>query len=306
MRSFNRRSVILDTDWWTDCDDCVALRLLLEADLKGVNINAFLEESPYSVELFMKSYGITDIPVAIDKEATFYNDPPKNSYQQKIIETFSDGEYKKSSCYEDSVKFYRRILSQSEEKIDIVSVGFQNSIARLLLSEADEISPLNGFELCKSKVGKLWAMAGKWDEDGGKEYNIANNVHSAESAKLVAEKFPCPVTYLGFEAGVSVITGGRDIIKNKNDALYISMEAHGSTEGRCSWDPMTAMMALYGDEEEAGYTPVFGEIEIDKEGRNYFKKNISSDRCYVVKKSDDDFYEEQINSIISVDIVLRK
>ena len=46
------RRFILDTDWWTDCDDAVALRLLCNAhknkeiDFIGININACM---PYSV-----------------------------------------------------------------------------------------------------------------------------------------------------------------------------------------------------------------------------------------------------------------
>ena len=39
------RHFILDTDWWTDCDDAVAIRLLCNAhwqkkvNLLGININ---------------------------------------------------------------------------------------------------------------------------------------------------------------------------------------------------------------------------------------------------------------------------
>jgi len=295
------RSVIFDTDWWTDCEDCVALRLLIDSELKGVNINAFLYESPQSVRLFLESYGVKNVPVAMDKSATYYNDPPRNSYQKKLIEKFSPDNSDSPDNYEDSVSFYRRILSSAEEKVDIVAVGFQNSIASLLMSEADDFSPLDGIELCRQKVNKLWAMAGKWDEEGGREYNIANNSHSAAAAKIVAEKFPCPITYLGFEAGVSVITGGKKVIGDENDALRLSMVAHGSHNGRNSWDPMTAMLFLHGDEEKAGYNKVYGDIIIDKDGRNYFKENKSSDRCFVVKKYQDSFYADEINSLISVD-----
>ncbi len=301
MGGVNKYPVIFDTDWWTDCDDCVALKLLINSDLKGVNINAFLSDSPYSVELFLQSYGVTDVPVAIDKNATYYKDAPKNSYQKKLIESFSAGEYKTADSYEDSVSFYRRVLSSSEEKVDIVAVGFQNSIAALLLSEGDDFSPLNGIDLCREKVHKLYAMAGKWDEQGGREYNIANNAHSAEAAKTVAEKFPCPITYLGFEVGLTVITGGTEVIGDEKEALSVAMKAHGSENGRNSWDPMTAMLYLHGDEESAGYKTVYGNVFIDNDGKNYFEENMSSDRCYVVKKHQDSFYENEINSCISVD-----
>ncbi len=298
MISSDNRSFILDTDWWTDCDDCVALRLLIESDLKGVNINAFLDISPYSAELFLKSYSVLNVPIAIDKKATYYNDPPKNSYQKKLIEKFSEGNFKGAECYEDSVSFYRRILSETDKKIDIISVGFQNSIADLLLSEPDGYSHLNGIELCREKVGKLWAMAGRWDKENAKEYNIANNSYSAKAAQIVAEKFPCPITYLGFEVGESVIIGGKNVISDENDALLVAMKAHGSPNGRDSWDPMTVMMAIHGDEEKASYTKVYGIPVIADDGTNRFIEDENSDRCYVVKKYPDSFYEEEINSQI--------
>ncbi len=297
-----KRTVIFDTDWWTDCDDCVALKLLLmseETELIGVNINAFMENSPYSVELFLTQYGRGNIPVSVDKNATDFKDAPRESYQEAIIHHFSDGNFKSSDNYETSVKFYRRLLASQNEKTDIIAVGFQNSIADLLLSEGDEFSPLSGVELCKEKVGKLWAMAGKWNENGGREYNVANGKRSIKAAEIISEKFPCPVTYLGFEVGESVVSGGSEVIGDESDVLWVSMNAHGSVKGRSSWDPMTALLAVIGDEEKAGYDKVYGKFTFDEEGRNYFVPDLLSDRCFVVKKYDDAYYSNKINERIS-------
>ena len=49
------RRFILGTDWWTDCDDCIAMQLLClahkngAAKLLGVGINACMEYSAASV-----------------------------------------------------------------------------------------------------------------------------------------------------------------------------------------------------------------------------------------------------------------
>ena len=169
------------------------------------------------------------------------------------------------------------------------------------MSEGDDFSPLNGIDLCKEKVGKLWAMAGRWCEEGQKEYNVANTSRSIRAAQIIAENFPCPVTYLGFDEGFSVITGGTEAIGDKNDALAIAMKAHGSENGRSSWDSMTALLAVIGDEEKAGYEKHCGIITFDSEGGSYFSSDTSSDRCYVTKKYDDSFYTEAINARISVD-----
>ena len=50
------RKIILGTDWWTDCDDIVALRVLTRAaknkdiDLIGIIINACMDFSAASVD----------------------------------------------------------------------------------------------------------------------------------------------------------------------------------------------------------------------------------------------------------------
>ena len=52
------RKFILDTDWWTDCDDAVAVRLLCnahvsgEVELLGININACMPYSIPSLDVF--------------------------------------------------------------------------------------------------------------------------------------------------------------------------------------------------------------------------------------------------------------
>ena len=62
------RNFILGTDWWTDCDDAVAIRILARAHkngdicLKGVGINACMEYSVKSLDAFLRSEGIEDIP----------------------------------------------------------------------------------------------------------------------------------------------------------------------------------------------------------------------------------------------------
>jgi len=55
------RNMILGTDWWTDCDDAVAVRLVCRAvkeqkiRLLGVGINACMEYSVASLKGFLAS-----------------------------------------------------------------------------------------------------------------------------------------------------------------------------------------------------------------------------------------------------------
>ncbi|MBQ8212977.1 MAG: hypothetical protein IJZ80_03125, partial [Clostridia bacterium] len=70
------RNFILGTDWWTDCDDAVALRLLArfvkekKINLLGIGINACMEYSVASLKGFLFANGLDRIPIGIDSDAT--------------------------------------------------------------------------------------------------------------------------------------------------------------------------------------------------------------------------------------------
>ena len=73
---------------------------------------------------------------------------------------------------------------------------------------------------------------------------------------------PVPITFLDFEVGFGVISGDK---LDHSDVLYRVLEDHGSATGRHSWDPMTVVLALIGDEEKAGYDTVVGYASVDPE-----------------------------------------
>ena len=63
---------------------------------------------------------------------------------------------------------------------------------------------------------------------------------------------------------------------------------------------MTALMALVGDEEKAGYATVTGTARLDeKSGRNYFEKNENGLHKYVKMKFSPDYYADMINAAIN-------
>ena len=289
------RKFIFGTDWWTDCDDLAALRLLLNAHKKGdirllgVGINACMEHSVSSVDGFINLDGVRDIPLGIDLEGTDF--AGTHLKYQRNLAPFSV-RYKKNEDAENAVKLYRRLLSESEEKAEIIEVGFLQVIAGLLESEPDEFSSLSGVELVREKVEKVWVMAGKWDEEGGKEHNFCNNARSVKGGQAFIELCPVSVTFLGFEVGVNIISGGH---LPKDDHLHKGFSDHGSATGRCSWDPLTALLAIIGDEEKAGYRAVSGRAVLDDEGRNYFTEDENGPHKYVVPCFSNDYYADEID-----------
>ncbi len=295
-----KKNIILGTDWWTDCDDAVAIRLLARAhknkeiNLLAIGINACMEHSVTSLDGFLACEGVTDVPLGIDLEATDFGGTPK--FQVPIAPLAK--RYKCNEDAEDAVRLYRRALANAKDKVEIIEIGFLNVAATLFLSEADDISDKTGLELVREKVSKFWVMAGKWDEDGGREHNFDNNDRARKAGEVFCRLCPVPVTFLGWEAGDSVISGG-DVVLDKEDLLCKLMYTHGSFHGRSSWDPMTALLALIGDEEKAGYDVVVGKASVDDvDGANHFKPDPEGLHKYVIKNKSDKYYEDAINELI--------
>ena len=139
------RNFILGTDWWTDCDDAVAIRILARAhksgkiSLKGIGISGCMEYSVKSLDAFLHSEGVSDIPLGIDLLATDFGGGPP--YQKRLASLPSC--YQSNDDAEDAVRLYRKILAESKEPVEIIEIGYQQVIANLLESPADDISPLS-------------------------------------------------------------------------------------------------------------------------------------------------------------------
>ena len=292
------RNFILGTDWWTDCDDAVAIRMLARAHksgeicIKGIGINACMDFSVKSLDAFLRLEGVEDISIGIDFDATDFGGTPP--YQKRL--SMLPSKYKSNTDAEDAVKLYRRLLSDSHEPIELIEIGYPQVLSNVIESMPDEISAKNGLELIKERVTKIWMMAGKWDEPCGKENNFERNERSRKAGSIFCEKCPVPVTFLGWEVGVDVITG--DNLK-QGDVLYDILADHGSENGRMSWDPMLVLLALTGDESLAGYDTVQGVASLDaNSGENNFFPCENGRHKYVVKKNDNEYYKTQINKMI--------
>ena len=152
------KNIILGTDWWTDCDDAVAIRLLCravkrgETNLLGIAINACMECSVSSLDGFLALEGCADIPLAIDKNATDFGGITR--YQKRLSQYTV--RYKDSEEAEDIVRFYRRLISAATEPVEIVEIGYLQGFTAFMKSRADDISPKSGLELLREKVSKLW------------------------------------------------------------------------------------------------------------------------------------------------------
>ncbi len=297
------RTLLLGTDWWTDCDDAVAIRILVRAaqagriTLAAVGISACMEHSVASLDGFLTAEGARGVRIGLDRDATdFGGDPP---YQKRLVQYAVDR--KSNDDAEDGVRMYRSVLAAAEQPHEIVEIGYPQVLTDTLMSEGDDISPLTGLELFRSKVKKIWMMAGKWDEDPGRENNFARAPRSRRAGHVLCERCPVPITFLGWEVGHDVISGSR----LDRGVLYDALWDHGCGRwhtpggGRSSWDPMLVELALIGDEEAAGYDTVCGRAQVDAEtGENRFTPDENGLHRYVVRRHAPEYYAERIDRMI--------
>ena len=138
------RKFILGTDWWTDCDDAVALRLICrfvkngKAELLGVGINAVMEHSAASLLGFLRAEGLENVPVGIDLSAVDYGGRPP--YQKHLAET--TGMTVKNEALPDAVRLYRKILEDATEKLEIMEIGFFQVIPPVVVEPVLLLPPL--------------------------------------------------------------------------------------------------------------------------------------------------------------------
>lgn len=289
--------VLFGTDWWTDCDDVAALDILLKAhrrgriDLKAIGVNSVMPCSAPSVKAVCEQYGLGSIPIGLDRRAVRRG--VLCLYQKKLA-SFCKSGFTNADCPE-AFKLYRSVLAALPERAVIVDVGFPQIIMELLQSPPDAYSDLNGTELVKSKVSEIVLMGGRWNRKSGMEYNFFAYPLNRTAAAYLCGHCPVPLTFLGYEVGKDVVTGGKAV----PGLTGIAYAAHRSPKGRPSWDPMTALYAVVSDAEAAGYQKVRGKASVNpRTGRNSFRPDPNGSHAYLVKTKEDGFYREMIQRIL--------
>jgi len=299
-RNIPPRAFTIGTDWLTDVDDAVAMRVFARAHragairIEGVCVNACMKYSCASLDAFLCNEGLPDIPLGIDRQATRI--PGRGRYQKRMAKT---GSFRTNEACVDGVRLYRMALAGAREPLEMAEIGFCQVLAALLDSPPDDLSPLDGRALLAARCKHIWTMAGKWDVPGGAyNYNFGVTRENKRAAHHFYENCPVPVTFLGHEAGKSVLTGG--VLKGRDDMLALALRDHGSKNGRSSWDPMLALLAITGDLAAAGHEAVYGRAEIDpRDGKCRWLPDAGGPQRYVVKTRPDGFYRDTINEIIA-------
>lgn len=247
-------SLIFDTDMAPDYDDVGAMAVLHAlADSGKVNILATVSSNKWEttvpcIEVINTYFGRPDIPLGVVKgEGVSQDTWHKGLKWTEELPARYPHRVKSASEAEDAVKVYRRVLSQQPDtSVVVVTVGFFTNLKNLLLSQADEISPLSGQELVAAKVKKLVSMGGYFPE--GKEFNV---MMDAPSSQYVFDHWPTPILLSGFEIGEKIITGKQTAAAEGESPIketYAMSLAQDDPNGRNSWDQSTVLVAVCGTE----------------------------------------------------------
>ena len=287
-----RKDIIIDTDLGADCDDCVALALAINLhnqgllNVKAITISSTRDYAQNTLNAILDYYhfdclnGQMSLP-AIEADQ-------KDSY----CYLFKDYANNRESI--DAVKLLRKTLAESKKKISVAAIGPLTNIARLISSEADEYSSLDGLSLIKSKVEAFYIMGGTFTHDFA-EWNVKSDV---KSAKEVFEKVEVPIYISPFELGERIKTG--DSLVNQNDspvsqsikAFFDNNDKQGCLV-RESWDPLTILAVT-------GYKHIKvmkqGIVTIDDKGITSLQEGDGN--RFILESTNDKELEKYINGNI--------
>ncbi len=258
--------IILDTDMDGDCDDASALAILHalanrgECTILGVVASAPpVEGAVGTVRAINQACGRPGLSVGAatispsDTSWRSYLEHRRLLSQGKIegFQLFNDAVIAASGIKKrpatDAVVLYRRLLANApDSSVTICVIGTVNSLAQLLDSKADAISPLSGRNLIAKKVEKLVTMAVTDYPFGYEAFNW--RMHFGSAVKVM-HNWPTPVVVSS--RGDYVKTGSKFCAQApKKHPVRIAYETFlaGQDTDRPSWDQIAVLIAARPEE----------------------------------------------------------
>lgn len=293
--------IIFDTDMGGDCDDVGALAMLHrlcdqgEAELLAVTHCC---SSPYLAGCIdaINTYYNRRVPIGLNYA---YPLQDRGVYAGELCERYPNDyppqDYPNEEKMPDSVKLIRRILANAEDNsITLVVTGLLMTMAGLVLSQPDEISPLSGKELIEKKLARTVLMGGRFFETWPMdimmgtmkvtwEWNIKGG--GLQIAQTVFDKWPSELVFSSFEIGLYITT----MVDYPNrtglqSPVAMAYEIHNQGRGRFSWD-QTAMLEAVRPNVYWNYHE-HGKISVDENLITHWKKDKNGKHTYLLPKVD--------------------
>lgn len=283
--------IFLDTDIGSDCDDAGALQILHtlcslgKAELIGVTHCA---GNPYGLQAVsvINRYNRREVPLGTLKRDGFLADENCCRYNRALSEHY-DHEFKDGRFQKAALEVFRDVLkNQEDNSVTVAAIGPLSNIA-------DYVSDEETYALIARKVCRLVCMAGRFDVPVA-EWNVEMDV---PAAKIVLEKWPTPVVFCGFEAGVEVITGAplEGMASHPvREAYYLNQNGRLR---RCSWDLVTVLYAVLGDSGWIRATRP-GRIELNEQGVTVYTPNENGRHSYTVNQVSNEKLAGYLNALM--------
>jgi len=266
--------ILFDTDMANDCDDAGALAVLHAlADLGEVEILAVVTNrkdpsnaSAAAVSAINHWYGRPGIPIGTDKDGS--KTPPKwnrpSSYAPALRDEFPN-DARPDDEMPDALAIYREALaSQPDGSVTICSVGALSNLEDLVRAEPD---------LVESKVAKLLVMGGGFPRTARPETNIKLD---PAAAVTVANEWPTPILWQGFEVGAAMSTGAELQDTPPENPVRRAYELRPYHEyraidyGKPNHDLATILLAVRGPQPEFWTVVKNGRAVIDSDGHTHW------------------------------------
>jgi inosine-uridine nucleoside N-ribohydrolase len=293
--------VIFDTDMGNDVDDAMALAMIHalesrgECELLAVTIT---KDNPYSatmVDLLNTFYGRPDVPIGVVRDGVT---PEDGKYIRQVATAQDDGrlryphDLKSGTDAPEAVTLLRDVLAdQPDGSVVVVQVGFSTNLARLLDSQPDQRSPLDGAALVERKVRLLSVMAGAFTRElrakRFKEYNIVRDVRSA---RKVFGRWPTPVVASGWEIGHAIQHPATSMQQDYGYAQHHPLaEAYGYYRGlqndQPTYDLTSILYAVRPDRDYFSLSPA-GRIVVEEDGACSFEVEPEGKHRHLIVTSD--------------------
>ena len=178
------------------------------------------------------------------------------------------------------------------------------NLRNLLVSEADESSPLDGSDLIRKKVKELICMGGEYPE--GREWNFYQD---AGSAQRITEQWPTPIVFCGFELGRGVLTGRGLQASKKPNPVRRSYELYNRLQNRPSWDQITVLYAVLHNRQptvcNTWFEKRYGFNKVLKDGSNKWQVSSDKSQSYLQRKISVSALADQIESLMLFSLTAR-
>ena len=285
--------IIFDTDIGSSTDDLFALQMLHRYQdegrcrLLGVVVDRVGEDYAACADVMNTFYGHGNVPIALARDGI---NAPRVFYDYRNLHslTTTDGQPMFATTISDystlpeDWKLYRRLLAaQPDQSVCICAVGFLTSLAHLLESQPDDLSPLSGIELVRKKVKCLYLMAGIFTSSEEPDYNIVQGISYAQT---FFNLWPGDVNIMfsPMEVGNAVLYHPTQVISDFSQTslhpikhIYENFQVNTNQK---MWDPLTVIQAVEGDERFS--LSVRGAVSLTEQGAVIFTPSATGNCRY--------------------------